>query len=181
MTEWYPAPGPYAVRLLQEAYGAKTAAPAAKGTYGGLREKIMQNWGRAGEIPDLEQVLPPLEPGERSRLLEHSRQLAANPLFQTWLPGPEELGPWLDRLREVQESPLVLTEGQKQVRTDALLDEATRALYPPESWPLWRRRLLAMAYYLELSQRPRKPGWPRPPRLTWPSRSVAPWPAKTPS
>jgi hypothetical protein len=67
------------------------------------------------------------------------------------MPNLEELTPWLEKLREVQESPLVLSEAQKQVRNEAVLDEAARALYPPEARPRWRRRLLAMAYYLELS------------------------------
>ena len=54
----------------------------------------------------------------------------------------------------MEQSPLVLSDQQKAVRADALLAEATRALFPPETRPLWGRRLLAMAYYLELSQRP---------------------------
>ena len=54
----------------------------------------------------------------------------------------------------MEQSPLVLSDQQKAVRADALLDEATRALFPLETRPLWGRRLLTMAYYLELSQRP---------------------------
>ena len=76
------------------------------------------------------------------------------PRFQTWMPSLEELTPWVEKLQEIKESPLVLSEQQKQARGDALVDEATRALYPPETRPLWRRRLLAMAYYLALSQHP---------------------------
>ncbi len=154
LTEWYPVPGAYAVRLLEEAYASPTADPTAKRNYGGLRDKIWRNWGRPEEVPDLEQVLPSLDPGEQRRLLEHSRQLAANPLFHTWLPSLEELAPWVDRLQEIQASPLVLSEAQKQARADALVEEATRALYPPETRPRWHRRLLAMSYYLDLGQHP---------------------------
>lgn len=154
LEEWFPVPGPYAVRLLEEAYAQAGSRAPAKSTYGGLREKIWKAWGRPEEAPDLEQELPPLDPAERSRLLEQSRQLAAHPLFQTWLPELDEITPWLEKLQEVQQSPLVLSDQQKQVRLDALSDEATQALYPPETRFLWRRRLLAMAYYLSLSQRP---------------------------
>ena len=47
----------------------------------------------------------------------------------------------------------MLSEQQKQVRSDAVLDDATLALYPLESRDDWRRRLLTMAYYLNLSGR----------------------------
>lgn len=154
LTEWYPVPGAYAVRLLEEAYQAKTAVAAAKSAYGSLREKVWKNWGRPEAAPDLEQVLPVIESGQRRRLLDNSRQLATNPLFQTWMPVLEELTPWVDKLQEIQQSPLVLSEPQKQARGDALIDEATRALYPPEARPLWRRRLLAMSYCLDLRQHP---------------------------
>ncbi len=154
LTEWYPVPGPYAVRLLEEAYQAKTAVAAAKSTYGSLREKIWKNWGRPEAAPDLEQVLPVIESDERRRLLEHSRQLAMQPLFHTWMPALEELTPWVDKLQEIKKSPLILSEPQKQARGDAVVDEATLVLYPPEARPLWRRRLLAMSYCLDLGQHP---------------------------
>lgn len=153
LTEWYQMPGPYAVRFLEEAYQTQTAVAAAKTTYGSLREKIWKNWGRPEAAPDLERVLPVIEPGDRRRLLEHSRQLATDPLFQTWMPSLEELTAWVDKLQEIQQSPLVLSEPQKQARGDALVDEATLLLYPPEARPLWRRRLLAMSYCLVLGQR----------------------------
>ena len=55
------------------------------------------------------------------------------------------------QLQEVQDSPLVLSDQQKQVRADAVLDEATRELYPPESRDDWRRRLQNAAYHLLLT------------------------------
>ena len=154
LTEWFPVPGPYAVRLLEEAYAGKAAVAQAKSAYGTLRDKVVKNWGAPEEAPDLEQALPVLEPAEANRLLEQSRQLATHPIFQTWMPVLEELNPWLDKVKEVEESPLVLSEPQKQARLDALFDEATQAIYPAAIRPFWRRRLLSMAYYLDLSQHP---------------------------
>ncbi len=154
LAEWFPVPGPYAVRLLEEAYAQQGRSGAAAGSYPTLRERIWKYWGRPDEAPDLEQTLPAPDPGEQTRLLEQSRHLAEEPIFHYWLPGLQEIAPWFHRLQEILESPLVLADHQKQGRADALVQEAALALYPPESRERWRRRLLATAYYLDLSQRP---------------------------
>ncbi len=153
LAEWFPVPGPYAVRLLEEAY-AQPHRDAAAGSYPHLRERIWKYWGRPDEAPDLEQTLTDLDPAEKSRLLPQSRQLAEEPIFHYWLPGYEEIEPWFHKLQEILESPLVLSDHQKQGRTAALVEEAALALYPLESRGRLRRRLLATAYYLDLSQRP---------------------------
>jgi len=145
-------PPAYAVAMLDAAYTAHSESPGAS-QYGVLREKIFQYWGRPEAAPDLELTLPAVNPGEQARLLEESRKLALDPLFHSWLPGPEEIAPWLAKLQEVQDSPLVLSDQQKQVRIDAVLDEATSALYPSETRNDWGRRLLTMAYYLHLKGR----------------------------
>ncbi len=145
-------PPTFAVSMLEAAYMAHPDSPGAS-QYGALRERIFQHWGRPEVAPDLELALPAVNPGERTRLLDESRKLALDPLFHSWLPGPEEIAPWLTKLQEVQDSPLVLSDQQKQVRIDAVLDEATRALYPPETRADWGRRLLTTAYYLHLMGR----------------------------
>jgi hypothetical protein len=151
LDQWFSPPPAYAVRLLEEAYAQKGGSGAAQ--YGAWREKIFRHWGRPEAAPDLEQELPAPAPGEMPRLLERCRELALDPLLISFLPGPEEISPWLAKLQEVEDSPLVLTEPQKQVRLDGVLDEATRALYPPETRGGWGRRLLTTAYYLHLSGR----------------------------
>jgi hypothetical protein len=143
-------PPAYAVSMLEAAFTVHPDSPGAS-QYGALREKIFQHWGRPETAPDLDSVLPAVNPGEQPRLLDESRRLAADPLFNSWLPGPEEIAPWLTKLQEVQNSPLVLSDQQKQVRSDAVLDEATQALYPPETRADWGRRLKTMAYYLRLN------------------------------
>ncbi len=145
-------PAAFAVARLDAAYTVHPDSPGAS-QYGALRERIFQHWGRPETAPDLESALPALNPGEQGRLLDESRRLAVEPWFHSWLPGPEEIGPWLAKLQEVQNSPLVLSDQQKQVRGDAVLDEATQALYAPETRADWGRRLLTMAYYLNLAGR----------------------------
>jgi hypothetical protein len=149
LEEWATVPPAYAVRLLQEAYEINPAGAQGAGRYGSLRQKIWAFWGNPQEAPAREDLLPGLDPGDRSRLLEQSRMLVLDPLFLSWLPGREELAPWMEKIREVEESPLVLSDQQRMVRMDAVLDEATQALYPPETRKLWGRRLLDMAFFLD--------------------------------
>ena len=153
LDQWFSPPPAYAVRLLEEAYAHKAGAGSGAAQYGALREKIFRHWGRPEAAPDLEQELPAPAPGEMPRLLEHCRELALDPLLISFLPGPEEITPWLAKFKEVEDSPLVLSEQQKKVRIDGVLDEATRALYPLETRAGWGRRLLTTAYYLHLSGR----------------------------
>jgi hypothetical protein len=153
LDHWLSPPPAYAVAMLEEAYTRHSGSAPGAAQYRALREKIFRHWGRAEAAPDLDQELPAPSPGEAPRLLEHLRQLALDPLFLSWLPGPEEIAPWLVKLKEVEESPLVLSDQQKQVRTDGVLDEATRALYPLETRAHWGRRLLTTAYYLHLMGR----------------------------
>lgn len=152
LKEFFSPPAAYAVSMLEAAYIAHPASPGAA-QYGVVREKIFQYWGHPETAPDLESELPASNPGDQPRLLEESRKLALDPLFNSWLPGPEEISPWLVKVQEVQNSPLVLSEQQKQVRLDAVLDEAIGALYPPETRLDWGWRLKAMAYYLHLEGR----------------------------
>lgn len=149
LTEWAAPPAAYAVRLLEEADGLNPAA-AGGSRYRSLRPRIWQEWGRPEEAPDVEALLPLLNPPELSRLLNQAGDLAQQPLWQSWLPGLDELTPWLNKIREIQESPIVLTEQQQQGRVEDVVAEATRALFPEESRDLWRGRILAMAYFLDL-------------------------------
>jgi hypothetical protein len=153
LVEWFSPPPAYAVRLLEEAYTGHPDAGSGTSQYVALREKILRHWGHPEAAPDLDQARPTIPAAERGRYLEHARKLALDPLFHSWLPGPAEIEPWLAKLQEVQDSPLVLSDQQKQIRADAVLDEATLALYPLENRAAWRRRLLATAYYLHLKGR----------------------------
>ncbi len=153
LMEWVSPPPAFAVRLLDEAHTAHPDTDGGASRYVAFRERLWRHWGHPDAAPDLDRELPPLLPGEQTRLLEHSRTLALDPWFHAWLPGPEEIEPWMAKLQEVENSPLVLSDQQKQVRTDAVLDEATGALYPVEDRALWQRRLRTTAYFLRLKGR----------------------------
>lgn len=144
-------PAAYAVSLLEDAYKLNPGEGGAS-RYASLRERIRSHWGKPEDAPP-RPAIPEVTSGERSRLLDESRRLALDPLFHSWLPGREEIAPWLEKALAALDSPLVLSEPQKQARAEGVKDEATRVLYPPEDRELWSRRLLDMAYYLELKGR----------------------------
>ncbi len=150
LTVWVSPPPAYALRLLEEALALTPDGEPSRGEYLPLREALWRHLGRPKEAPSLKELLPPLSPGERHRLREEARGLGANELFRTWLPSFEEITPWVEKLKEAQESPLVLSEQQQRLREAGVLDDATAALFPEEARPRWGRRLLQMSYVLDL-------------------------------
>lgn len=147
---WASPPGPYAVRLLEETHALNPQAGEGAKFYAALREKIYQGWGRPEEAPALEDLLPPLEPGQRHSLLGQAEELALDELFTSWLPSPADIAPWFEKFLKADESPLVLSEQQSRGRVEGILNDAVHALFSPETRPLWARRLLETAYYLDL-------------------------------
>jgi hypothetical protein len=153
LTEWATAPPGYALRLLEEALALTPDGEPSREAYLPLRETLWRQLGRPEETPSLKELLPDLTPGERCGSPEQSRSLATSELCRTWLPSFAEVTPWVEKLKETQDSPLVLTEQQQRMRQEGVLDEATAALFPPETRARWGRRLLEMAYFLDLSNR----------------------------
>jgi hypothetical protein len=146
-------PPTYAVRLLEEAYVLSPDSETGGQRYGSSRALIWQHWGSPEKPEDAAGRLPALDEAERPSYQEHSRKLAMSDLFQSWLPSMEDIAPWVKKVQEVQESPLILAEHQQRARFDQIVEEAAGALFPPDSRDLWRRRLLEMAYFLHLKDR----------------------------
>ncbi len=89
-------------------------------------------------------VTPPDDAG-RPALVAASAALLAEPEFRTWWPHADAVAPIVAEVRELRESPLVLSDAQQQVRLREVLERATTALYPPADVA---RRLDATAYVL---------------------------------
>jgi hypothetical protein len=149
MGEPLSVPPAHAVRLLEEAcrLNPKTG-PADR--YLGLKERLVKHWGLPEDAPDLISQLPPMSETEEARALDQSKLLAETPAFQSWLAAPQEIAPFMQKVKDAEESPLVLSGVQRQTRMEAVAQEASQALYPPEERPLLARRLLEMAYCLLL-------------------------------
>jgi hypothetical protein len=150
---WAEVPPAYVLRLLEEALALTPDGDPSRDAYLPLRENLWRHIGRPEDAPALSEVLPSLSPGERGGYLEQSRKLATSELCRSWLPSPEEVVPWIEKLKQAQESVLVLTEAQQRLRQEGVLDDATAALFPQENRSRWSRRLLEMAYFLDLSGR----------------------------
>lgn len=152
-TEWAAAPPGYAVRLLEEALALTPDGEPSREAYLPLRENLWRQVGPLQDIPPVEARLPSLSPEEQRDLLGKSPDLAVSNLFYSWIPRSEEIAPWVDKLQEIEASPLVLTEQQQHRRYEGVAEEAAAALFPEEARPRWGRRLLEMAYFLDLSDR----------------------------
>ncbi len=148
LEHWIEVPPPYATKLLEEALALNPDAAGAK-DYAALRSRLWQHLGRPEEAPRLEEELPPLSAPELATALEQARHLGRHPLFHPWLPAPEEVAPWVQKIQEAEASPLILAEHQQRTRLEGILEEAARALFPLESRALWQRRLLDMAFVLK--------------------------------
>ena len=154
LDQWFSPPPAYAVRLLEEAYARPGRRRPRGRPISGLTGENFPALGPPRGRPGPGPGAAGPRPGGDGR---GSWSTAGNwPWTRCSSPGcrgRRKLRPWLDKLQEVQDSPLVLSDQQKQVRTDGVLDEATRALYPLETRPDWGRRLLTTAYYLHLAGR----------------------------
>ncbi len=145
--DWAEVPPAYVVRLLEEAFALNPGAPGAQ-DYAALRGRLWQHLGRPEDAPDPEAAAP-LSEAELAPALEQARHLTRSPYCHSWLPDPQSLAPWLEKIQEAEASPLILAEHQQRARLEAILTEAVRNLFPPESRGLWRRRLLHLAYFFE--------------------------------
>jgi hypothetical protein len=150
LSDWATVPPDYAVRLLEEALALTPDGEPSRDAYLPLRENLWRHVGRFDDIPPLEARLPTISPEERRGLLEEARSLAAGELCRSWLPSLEDITPWVDKIQEIQDSPLVLTEQQQHRRHEDVAEEAAAELFPEETRPRWGRRLLETAYFLDL-------------------------------
>ena len=60
----------------------------------------------------------------------------------------------MQKIQDIEKSPLVLTPDQKVARIENVVAEASNELFPPEKRRLLSRRLLEMAYYLDRTGKP---------------------------
>jgi hypothetical protein len=146
------APPAYILKILEDSYQVNPDQTSeAVATYLRVRAVLQNRLGQA-TAPDLHDLLPVLEDREQS--LEQSRNLSLEEDFLNWHFSPEELAPWLEKIQEIEKSPLVLTSDQKVARVERAVDEAIRELFPVEQRQILSRRLLEMAYYLERTGKP---------------------------
>ena len=145
-------PAAYVFKILEETYQANPDHTSdSVATYLRVRS-VLENWLAEEPAPDIHTLLPALD--DREQYLKHSKNLSLEEDFLSWHFNPEELSPWLQKIQDIEKSPLVLTPDQKVARIENVVDEATKELFPPEKRRLLSRRLLEMAYYLDRTGKP---------------------------
>ncbi len=145
-------PPAHVFTILEESYQANPdQSPDTVTTYLRVRP-VLANLLDQESAPDIHDLLPPLE--AREPYLQQSKNLSLEEDFFSWHFRPEELGPWLQKIQDIEKSPLVLTPDQKVARIENVVAEASNELFPPEKRRLLSRRLLEMAYYLDRTGKP---------------------------
>lgn len=145
-------PPAYVFKILEETYRANLDHTSdIVGTYLRVRSDL-ENWLAEEPVPDIHTLLPVLD--DREQYLKHSKNLSLEEDFLSWHFNPEELNPWLQKIQEIETSPLILTQDQKVARIENVIDEVIKELFPPGKRLIFSRRLLEMAYYLDQTGKP---------------------------
>ncbi len=145
------ADGTYCDALLEEGYArARTAGTSGIGEYPAHRARLF-----ATAPAPREPALATRVVGEDvSAALPEGPALLAEPEFVTWLLDRTALGPFIDEVTAVRESPLVLSRPQQEERARAIVLRALREVFAGEMGRAYQRRLEEMAYFLHATTRP---------------------------
>ncbi len=143
-------PAADAAALLAEAAGAnlRSRTPFPAGLDVALRHFGVQ--------PRLEPLtLPPPEPEDVRRAMEGDI-LHATPELASWLPPEPEMRRLVQKVDEVVQSPLALSDAQRQEQLQQAVHSVVRDYFTPELRQRYALRLWRMAEYFEHSARPRE-------------------------
>jgi len=88
-----------------------------------------------------------------TKLVEESAALLDEKELRTWFFDRDAMLPYLEQLREVRDSPLVLNEAQQGERLAQIADRAVREIFGGEHRPSWTRRLEELAYFFHATGR----------------------------
>jgi hypothetical protein len=98
--------------------------------------------------PIIYQSIKEEEAKSRPDLLDRSGSLFQVSFFESWVLSDEEMGKYLQLVREASASRLVLSPYQKEARVQDLYRQAVQELFDESRRLLYRRRLEEMAYCL---------------------------------
>jgi len=82
------------------------------------------------------------------RLWMRGADLLKTDVFSSWRIEEEQIRPYVDEVREAEESKIVLNPGQKEMRFQGIFQRALTELFSGEGRFLYQRRLEEMAYVL---------------------------------
>lgn len=91
---------------------------------------------------------------QRPELLADSASVLEQKEFRTWFFERDKLAPYLDEVKQIQDSPIVLPEAQQQERIRMVVEKVVEELFGGEMQASWARRLEEMAYIFHATKRP---------------------------
>jgi hypothetical protein len=139
-----PAPPEHAVAVLEQAHQAKPGAPGSA-DYLRARPWILdritpsEESPARGLIPDEEVTGRPFTDSMAARLLDHD-------ILAFWMADLRDTRSLADQIREVEESPIVLSEDQKERRVDEIVRTWIRDQFTEEKRARIAHRLEETAY-----------------------------------
>lgn len=140
--------------LIQRGLGwARERGARVSGDYPALRRQLTHEPPASEMRPLVLAHTDEAEIEDKPELLAGSGSLLAEQEFRTWFFDAPSLRPYLDELRSVRESPLVLGEAQQRERFGAVIERAVEELFGREIGQSWARRLYEMAYFFWASGR----------------------------
>ncbi|MFO8055719.1 MAG: hypothetical protein R6V10_00290 [bacterium] len=120
-----------------------------------LRHRRVLGIADQDEVPNpLLQEFSSDELRRETGLAARSHELLESRVFDRWSFLPEDEGKIMLELKNIDESPLDLTDAQKEARKQELFEEEASWLLSLQGRPLWRDRMLVCAYILYLLEQP---------------------------
>jgi len=152
--EFVDADARYCDFLMHRAFAwARGRGAHMHGDYPGYRAQLLREPAPEDLPPLILSRLDAAEVRADEALRGQSRELVKEKEFRTWFLTRERLQPYLDAVREVESSPLVINEEQKKERIEAVVQRAVGELFAGEDGTSYARRLFEMAYFLFATSR----------------------------
>jgi len=137
---------PHAAGVLEKAYHRNPSSidESAQG-YLQLRPWILENITPL-EQPQIYNDIPPddistdiLTDSQITKLFEHE-------LMVSWIIGPEDIKPIIEKIKDVEESQILVSEDQKMSRIKDIEEKGVEELFPEEKRAIIKNRLEEMAF-----------------------------------
>ena len=142
------APGVYCMHLLKEA--SSVASEASKPLPPGYHDAVdeFRNIPWDGPYPIIYQFINEEEVRDQVYLLKESVKLHEIMPFSTWFIPTEEVQEYASSIKDAEDSRIVLTPDQQDVRINDIYMKALHDIFPEHKRLVWKKRLEEMAYIL---------------------------------
>ena len=142
------APGAYCVRLLKEA--SSVTSEASKPLPAGYRDAVdeFRNITWDGPYPIIYQFINVEEVRHQVYLLRESAKLHEIMPFSTWFIPKEEVQDYASKIKDAEDSRIVLTADQKDGRINDIYMRALHDIFSEDKRLVWKKRLEEMAFIL---------------------------------